>query len=231
MSSITDELMGKTPEAAKKTVVTTLKAMKGVRSGIKEAGSAVKGICILLMKGTDFTTDSVMRAVHDVAFRRTGDIKYSKNNIDISKLRKSGHVYPMEENILQETMKYFDQQCKKYGIKYSAMKDTRGEDKLDYKPSYMVFFEGRDTDLIMQALQEAYKDYAEEQQHDKSERKEEQKDQHDKRKDGKLNENAKKPEQRESVKAKLAFFRDRVTDREQKRDAIEKHHQHTDIQR
>ena len=37
--------------------------------------------------------------------------------------------------------------------------------------------------------------------------------------------------QRESVKAKLAFFRDRVTARDQERDGIEKHHQRTDIQR
>lgn len=219
MSSITDELMGKTPAGAQKTAEVTLKTMKELKSGIKGAGSAIKGICLLLVNGTEFTAESVMKAVHSVAFRKTGDIKFSKNNINISKLKESGHVYPMEENIVQDTMKYFDQQCKKYGIKYSAMKDTREQDK----PSYMVFFEGKDTNLIMQALREAYKDYAEEQQRTK-----------DAEKDKPQKEEKEKSEsspKRESVKAKLAFFRDRVTARDQERDAVEKHHQHTDIQR
>lgn len=99
------------------------------------------------------------------------------------------------------------------------MKDTREQDK----PSYMVFFEGKDTNLIMQALREAYKDYAEEQQRTK-----------DAEKDKPQKEEKEKSEsspKRESVKAKLAFFRDRVTARDQERDAVEKHHQHTDIQR
>ncbi len=223
MPSITDELMGKTSDGAKKTAKESFKVMKEVRP--------VKGICLLLMNATEFTTDAVMRAVHDAAFKRTGDIKYSDNNIDISNLKKSGRVYPIEENILQDAMKYFDQQCKKRDIKYSAMKDTRREGSPDYKPSYMVFFEGKDTDLIMQALQEAYKDYAEVQQRSKVEKQEEGQIQNDKRRNGKMNENSKKPEQRESVKAKLAFFRDRVTARDQERDGIEKHHQRTDIQR
>lgn len=237
MPSITDELMGKIPGGAQKTAEATYKAMKGVGAGIKGAESAVKGICLLLLNGTEFTTESVMKAVYSVAFKKTGDIRFSKNNIDISKLRKSGHVYPVEENIMQEVMKYFDQQCKKYGIKYSAMKDTRGDDKPDYKPSYMVFFEGKDTDLILQALREAYKDYAEEQQRDKDTVKNEpQKEQNnkgrdDKKKDSKEKEGTERQQKRESVKAKLAFFRDRVTARNKERDAVEKHHQHTDIQR
>ncbi len=222
MPSITDELMGKIPGGAQKTAETTMKAMKGVGTGIKGAESAVKGICLLLLNGTEFTTESVMKAVYSVAFKKTGNIKFSKNNVDINKLKKSGHVYPMEENIMQDVMKHFDQQCKKYGIKYSAMKDTRGDDKLNHKPSYMVFFEGKDTDLILQALREAYKDYAEEQQRDKDTAKDE--PQQEKK-------GTERPQKRESVKAKLAFFRDRVTARDKERDAVEKQHQHTDIQR
>lgn len=69
MPSITDELMGKTSDGAKKTAKESFKVMKEVRP--------VKGICLLLMNATEFTTDAVMRAVHDAAFKRTGDIKYS----------------------------------------------------------------------------------------------------------------------------------------------------------
>lgn len=225
MPSITDELMGKTSDGAKKTAKESFKVMKEVRP--------VKGICLLLMNATEFTTDAVMRAVHDAAFKRTGDIKYSDNNIDISNLKKSGRVYPIEENILQDAMKYFDKHCKECGVKYSAMKDTRGEGKPDYKPSYMVFFEGKDTDLILHVLKEAYKDYAEEKQNDKQAEKSGRKNEQEKNQSGEKQEkeNQEKPEKRESVKAKLAFFRDRVAARDKERDAVEKHHQHDDIQR
>ncbi len=230
MPSITDDLMGKTPEGAKKTVETSAKALKEVKAGIKEAKATVKGICLLLINGSEFTADAVMNAVRKVAFRKTGDIKFSKNNIDISELRKSGHVYQVEENILQEAMKYFDKHCKERGVKYSAMKDTRNEDK----PAYMVFFEGKDSDLILGVLREAYKDYAEEQQKMKeAEKSGRESDEPDKRQ--KHNRRQKKNQEqsgkRESVKTKLAFFRDRVAARDKERDVMEKHHQHSDIQR
>lgn len=230
--------MGKTPEAAKKTAEATLKALNEVKKNAKDGKEAtkgiVKGICLLMLDSTEFTVDTVMAAVKKVAFKKTGDIKYSRNNINISKLRKSGHVYQVEENILQDAMKYFDAQCKKFGIKYTAMKDTRGEDKPDYKPSYMVFFEGKDSNLILNVLQEAYKDYAENQQkakdaekagHGKESPEKQSGDKHS-RKTGKD-----QPEKRESVKAKLAFFRDRVAARDNERDEVEKHHHRSDIQR
>lgn len=233
MPSITDELMGRTPEGAKKAAETSAKALKEIKSGMKEAGEAVKGICLLLIDGSEFTADAVMNAVRKVAFKKTGDIKFSKNNIDISELRKTGHVYAVEENILQDAMKYFDKHCKECGVKYSAMKDTRGEEKTDYKPSYMVFFEGKDTDLILHVLKEAYKDYAEEQKNDKQAEKSGRKNEQEKNQTGEKKEkdNQEKPDKRESVKAKLAFFRDRVAARDKERDAVEKHHQHSDIQR
>lgn len=231
MPSLTDDLMGKAPEGVRKSAESTVKALqagKGIAKGSIDA--AVKGIC-LLINGAEFTADTVMGAVKKVAFNKTGDIKYSRNNINISKLRESGHVYSVEENVLQETMKYFDAQCKKHGVKYSAMKDTRGEDKPDYKPSYMVFFEGKDSDMIMHVLQEAYKDYAEDQERQKtSEKTEPGREQSPKHTDRKQ-QKSRQPEQRDSVKAKLAFFRDRVTARDNERDALEKHLNHSDIQR
>lgn len=223
--SITDEVMGKAPDQMIKASDMTLKAAKEAKAGVKDAAGAVKGICLLLGKGVGFSEATVMKAVKAVAFKKTGDIKYSNRNIDISKLRNSGHVYRVEDNILAEVMGDFDAQCKKHGIKYSAMKDTRGEGKPDYKPSYMVFFEGRDSDTILSALQEAYKDYAEKQEQEKGQDKTEEKGRWGK-KDKTVN-----PEKRESVKAKLAFFRDRVAARDAERDDVEKHHQRSDRQR
>lgn len=237
MPSITDDLMGKTLEGGKKTAETTLKTLKEAKSGIKEAEGVVKGICLLLLDGAGFTADAVMHAVRNAAFSKTGDIRFSNNNIDIGKLKKSGHVHQIEENVLQDAMKYFDQYCRKFKIKYSAMIDTRGEGKPDYAPSYMVFFEGKDSELILSALQEAYKDYANDQQRIKDmDRSGQHKDRQESQDSSERNQekresNREEPEKRESVKAKLAFFRDRVADRDQERDAVEKYHQHTDIQR
>lgn len=224
--SITDDIMGKAPDNIGKASDMALKAVKEGREGLNDAAGAVKGICLLLGKGVGFSEANVMKAVKAVAFKKTGDIKFSNANIDISKLRKSGHVYRVEENILAEVMGGFDAQCKKHGIKYSAMKDTRGEGKPDYKPSYMVFFEGRDSDMILSVLQEAYKDYAEKQEQEKGQDKTEEKKGRWRKTDKTVN-----PEKRESVKAKLAFFRDRVAARDAERDDVEKHHQRSDIQR
>lgn len=207
--SIADEIIGQAPAQVEKTSDLSMKAAKG-------AAGTVKGICLLLGKGVDFTETNVMKAVKYAAFKKTGDIKYSQNNIDISKLRASGHVYQVEGNILEEVMGNFDEQCKIYGVKYSAMKDARGVDQPDYKPSYMVFFEGRDSDTIQHVMQEAWKDYYKT---------------HDVKIKNKSKDKDVKPEERDSVKAKLAFFRDRVTDRDAERGAVEKEHRHDDISR
>lgn len=125
--SIADDIMSKAPDSAGKASDVTLKAVKEARAGLNDAAGAVKGICLILGKGVAFTESTVMKAVKAVAFKKTGDIKYSSRNIDISKLRKSGHVYRVEEDTKAEVMANFDKQCKLHGIKYSAMKDTRGE--------------------------------------------------------------------------------------------------------
>lgn len=225
--SITDEIMGKAPDQLTKTMDLTMKAAHEAKSGVKDVAGVVKGICLFLIK-SDFSESAVMQAVKAVAYKKTGDIKFAKQNIDIEKLRQTGHVYKVEDNVVADVMKAFDKQCKKHGVKYSAMVDTRGEDKPDYKPSYMVFFEGKDDTLIINALTEAYKDYAEQQ------KKEVEKGVPQKKKGlfrGKKEQTSADPGQRESVKAKLAFFRDRVAARDKERDAVEKHHQHDDISR
>lgn len=219
--SMTDDIMSKTTDNVAKASDVTIKAVKVAKEGVKDAAGAVKGICLLLGKGVGFTEANVMKAVKAVAFKKTKDIKYSNRNIDISKLRKSGHVYRVNDNVLAETMGCFDAQCKKHGIKYSAMKDTRGEGE----PSYMVFFEGRDTDMIMSVLKESYKDYMEKQEKEAGDKTEEKKGRWRKK------EKTVDPKNRESVKAKLAFFRDRVAARDTERGDVEKHRQRSDIQR
>lgn len=72
------------------------------------------------------------------------------------------------------------------------------------EPTYYVFFKGKDTAVIESAMKEAYQKFVKEQA------------------DPKI-----------SVRAKLAFFHNRVTarDREQQNLGKEKHHSHSDIQR
>lgn len=194
MANLSDELASKAINDGMKATQTSLKAAQKVTKETLKAGeAAVKGICLLLLDGSAFTTENVMKAVKSVAFKKTGDVKYSRNNIDIAALQKSGHVYKIDENITADVMKHFDAQCKKYGVKYAAMKDERNPDN----PAYMVFFEGKNSEMILHVMQEAHKDYIRELEMQKDEkasaRKYVQKDKQ-------------KNVGRESVKAKLAFF-------------------------
>lgn len=190
MPSLSDELTSKMIDDGVKAAGNSLKAANKIaKETLKTSQTVVKGICLLILNGGDFTTENVMKAVKNVAFKKTRDVKYSKNNIDISKLRESGKVHKLDETLTAEVMKSFDEQCKKYGVKYSAMKDDNNPDK----PAYMVFFEGKDTDMIFHVLQESCKSYmnAEKEKKNKSPNKRSLKN---------------KQKERESVKAKLAFF-------------------------
>ena len=194
MANLSDEITSKAINDGTKAAKESLKAAQKVTSEALKAGeTAVKGICLLILDGGAFTTENVMKAVKSVAFKTTGDLKYSKNNIDITALQKSGRVYKLDENVTADVMKHFDAQCKKYGVKYAAMKDERNPDK----PAYMVFFEGKKSEMILHVMQEAYKDYMETLEAQKEEKVP--KSKHVKR-------DKHKDTGRESVKAKLAFF-------------------------
>lgn len=194
MANLSDEIASKAINDGAKAAQASLKtAQKVAKESLKAGEAAVKGICLLILDGGAFTTENVMKAVKSVAFKKTGDVKYSKNNIDITALQKSGRVYKMDENVTADVMKHFDAQCKKYGVKYAAMKDERNPDK----PAYMVFFEGKNSEMILHVIQEAYKDYMETLEAQKEEKAPKRK--HAKR-------DKQKNTSRESVKAKLAFF-------------------------
>lgn len=126
-------------------------ATVGVKAGVK---TSVKGACLVIKAGA-FTLETLMAAVKACSFMKTNDLKYSPRNISINQLKKSGKVSSISDEITEENMKYFDKYCKEFGIKYSAMKDER--DAAD--PKYIVFFESKDTESVMKALQEGYKDY------------------------------------------------------------------------
>lgn len=213
MSSITDNVSDKTVQDAKEVA-------KLLKKDARELADMMKGIMLMLPEGVEFTTENVMKAVNHVAYEKTGDIKYSNQNISLRELKEKGTVKKIDANVAADVMKYFDAACKKYEVHYTAMKDTANPDR----PSYKIFFEARDTTLIAEAMKDAcrdyMRDYAKQQSTQKEAGREEQ--QHQK-------ENGKEEQQeKESVKAKLSFFRDRAADREQEnvgnRDSI--HHQH-----
>lgn len=172
---------------------------------LRTTGKAIKGICLILGKGVSFTTKNVMKAVNEKALKETGDIKYSRRNVSIEQLSKSGTVKKIEDTITGDVMRHFDAACKEYGVKYSAMKDTK-----ESKPQYYVFYEGKSAEVILHAIEQGYKSYVSEQKHIE-----------------KIAEKEKDP----GIRAKLAFFRDRVAALDEGPESVEKHRSHSEPQR
>lgn len=218
-----------------KSVAATLKGAKITKNTIKEVlkigavvgGRTIKGICLILGKGTEFTTHNVMKAVKDLAYNKTGNIEFSNQNIDMVQLQQSGKVSKIDENITADVMKHFNAQCKRFGVKYSAMKDERDPEN----PSYMIFYNGKSGEIILQVMKEAYKDYMESQKQAEQPEQEQKKKNQKKKKTFWGKQKQEEPQKRESVRAKLAFFRDRVADQEADREALEKNVRHADRQR
>mgnify|MGYP002715391572 CR=1 FL=1 len=193
MHSISDKLLEK---VAQKVTQNAAPAMKEVTQAVENTArlgskTAKSGIAIII-KAVSLTTEIVMAATKAVLFQVEKDVKYSGQNLSISKLQKNGNVTAVDENLTKEAMKYFDQHCRKFKINYSAMKDMRDPND----PQYILFFNGKDDKLILKAIQEAYKSYANDMTVKKKQNDQEQ--QSDKNKP------------RESIKAKLEFFRNRA---------------------
>ncbi|MCI5584022.1 MAG: PcfB family protein [Lachnospiraceae bacterium] len=221
------EMFDKLPGTAMKGAKITKDTVKEtLYIGAKIGGKTIKGICLILDKGTEFTTHNVMKAVRNLAYNKTGNIEFSNQNVDMVKLQESGKVSKIEENITADVMKHFNEQCKRFGVKYSAMKDERDP----ANPSYMIFYNGKSAEIILQVMKEAYKDYIEAQKQTEKTNKEQEKGK-EKKKGFWSRQHKEKPEKRESVIAKLAFFRDRVANREKDRDVLEKNVRHADLQR
>lgn len=156
---------------------------------------AVSGI-VMVIKAPVLTTKEIMSFVG----RMRHNPKYSKQNISIEELEKNSDIKKVDEGITRDVMKHFDKSCQKYGVTYSAVVDKSNPKD----PAYYIFFKGKETPVIEQALKEAYKEYVQEQA---------------------------KPHI--SVRAKLAFFRNRVTARDQEQQDLgkEKNNNRADRQR
>lgn len=193
MSSITDQIADKI-ESAMPDLIS--KSGRTLSSGISAGGKAVttagkasvKGI-VLILSGVELTTENVMNAVKGIALTATKDLKFSKRNLDINTLKSQGSVKKIEESVVQDVMYFFDKNCKEFGLQYNIMKDTKADNK------YYIFFNGRDEAVIHAAIEKSYKDFVT----DKGKKAERQE---------KFN------DAKESVLAKLAFFRNCVTARE-----------------
>lgn len=217
---ITKKIFDKAPDAVSK----TYQGVKRVASdtlyvGGKILEKSVKGICLILASGTEFTTDNVMSAVRQVAFNKTGNFEYSGQNVDMVELKKSGSVKAIDENITADVMQYFDKYCKMFDVKYNAVLNERDINN----PTYMIFFNGKDDKIIERVLQESYADYLQAQKNKGQEKGQNEKMHKSKSRDR----NSKK----ESVRAKLAFFRNRVADRDKEQGDVERRHHRSERQR
>lgn len=182
------------------------KVEDGIKAGARKIPGAAKGTVngiVLVFKAPAFTCNAVMKATGKIVTgfgRIAKNPKYFKNNISIEELGRNSDIRKIDETLTKDVMKYFDQGCKRYGIKYSAVVDE--SDPKD--PTYYVFYKGNEVPVIEQLLKESYQAFVKEQAKPKV-----------------------------SIRAKLAFFRDRVTarDKEQQDLGKEKHHNHADRQR
>lgn len=208
MPSLTDDLMAKAAEkAADKGPQAIANMLDGAGKGVKTGGKVLKGICLMLGKGVNFTTENVMNAINEKVLQKTGDIRFSRRNVSIDELSKSGFVKKIDDAVTADVMRHFDKACKDAGVKYSAMKDEREPQN----PQYYIFYEGKTADVILHVMQEAYKGYMDEQEQKAK--------------------GLDKGNTREGIRAKLAFFRDRVAARDRESETVEKHRMHTEPQR
>lgn len=208
MPSLTDDLMAKAAEkAADKGPQAIANMLDGAGKGVKNGERVLKGICLMLGKGVNFTTENVMNAINEKVLQKTGDIRFSRRNVSINELSKSGFVKKIDDAVTADVMRHFDKACKDASVKYSAMKDEREPQN----PQYYIFYEGKTADVILHVMQEAYKGYMDEQEQKAK--------------------GLDKGNTREGIRAKLAFFRDRVAARDRESETVEKHRMHTEPQR
>lgn len=217
---ITKKIFDKAPDAVSKTYQGAKRvASDALYVGGKALEKSVKGICLILASGTEFTTDNVMSAVRQVAFNKTGNFEYSGQNVDMVELKKSGSVKTIDENITADVMQYFDKYCKMFDVKYNAVLNERDPNN----PTYMIFFNGKEDKIIEKVLKESYADYLQAQKNKGQEKGKNEKTHKSKSR----NRNSEK----ESVRAKLAFFRNRVANRDKEQGDVERRHQRSERQR
>lgn len=176
--SVTDDVSSQIQNKAQEGISQAIQGLPNALSGAKDAVSgAVSGI-VFIVRMPVLTAQGVMSIVKNMSHNP----QYSKQNVSIAELGKRDEVKKIDENITRDVMKHFDKSCRKYGITYSAVVDKSNP----RDPTYYIFFKGKETPVIEQALKEAYKSYLK-----------------------------KQANPRISIRARLAFFRKRVIARDQ----------------
>lgn len=195
MASLTEQLQEDALQKTKDIAKMTAKTAKTMKNGV-----------VLILNSTVLSEKAVMSAL-DKKLEKTGDIQYSRLNVSLEELQKSGRVESVDELMMQESLHYFDKYCREYGVKYSALKTKLLEEDGTEQEGYMIFFEGRNDKLIESILRRAVADWTKEQEQMKEA--------------GKDTAKTAAEGARTSVLAKLAFFRDRIkksVDKEQSND-------------
>lgn len=186
MASLTEQLQEDTKNGMKDAAKTGKKTVQAIGKGIG-----------LIFNATVLSEDAIMHAL-DKKVEKTGDTSFSYVNVTMEELQKSGKVERIDEPFLKEVMQYFDKYCREDGVKYSALKMTQDTEK-NAEDKFIIFFEGKNDKVIEHIIKQAIADWQKAQQNTKENGKEK-------------NTDAKKGEtkERQSVLAKLAFFRNRV---------------------
>lgn len=178
--------------------------LKAAKAGKFIGGSGV----VLVLKIKNLTVHNVTKAIRDLMFRKSLGEAFMPQMVSLDELRNRGKMEIIDEGATLEMMHYFDKYCKEYDIHYSAAIDHMQE-----PPRYILFMNSDDTNLIMSALKRGVHDYEED------------------RKRGIVWESKqKKGILRESVEAKLSFFRNRLKNDDIDRGSI-KNIQHGSIAR
>lgn len=186
--SVTDDVSSQIQNKAQEGISQAIQALPGALSGAKGVVSGtISGIAFIVQMPV-LTTQGIMSIVANMSHNP----KYSKQNISIAELGKREEIKKIDEGMTKDVMKPFDKSCRKYGITYSAVVDRSDP----HNPTYYVFFKGKETPVIEQALKEAYKSYVKEQANPRT-----------------------------SIRARLAFFHKRVIARDQQQQELgkEKH--------
>lgn len=193
---ISSQMINKVGETVPQLMKTGTKMVKDISVGTKEVISGVPAGIVLVFKGAKFTGESIMNAIG----RISNNPKYYTQNISIAELEKNSDIKQIDAKLTKKEMQFLNESCKKYGIKYNAVVDKSNSKE----PTYYVFFKGKETSVIEQAMKESYQLFLKEQVKPKL-----------------------------SVKAKLAFFRNRVAARDQAGQELgkEKHQNRSERQR
>ncbi len=104
----------------------------------------------LSVKTTKLTADVLRTALRKFldAQKQKGKNPYAQGKQSVKKLvGQNAGVSNIEVN--DSNIKAFERVAKKYGIDYAVQKD-----KSESPPKYLVYFKGRDTDVINQAFRE-----------------------------------------------------------------------------